>query len=676
MAKKPSSNADATAKWANLTWNDLTSWAGSTILGRGRDYFRHKQVKKLALTDDGEIVAWVEGTERYATAVSLDKKGNLWDRCTCPYDDTCKHAVATVLTFLEALKNDDPVAKAKPGDRRLAMIDAADRGEWYDDDFDEDDDFEDEEDEDDFEEEPPAPAKKSAAKPKSDPTLTYLEGLTKEKLVELVADLSKSVPQVREFITDRQSATGNPKTLVNAIRKLIQNLENEADSGYSRGGWYSSRYEDEGQSGKILAKLHDKFQVLIDGGHIAEALMLGEELLETGNELVETLYESVTVSEGIQKCLSLIFIALPQSELSAFEQVEWVMTADGNDDFNLTGSGLRAFRNVPRKLTQWRDLADALLRELDPKKRKSGREVSDHQFFADLCVHALEQSGRTGEIVPFLEKEAVRSLSYDPLVDRLMANEQWEDADKWCVRGIKKFKGDNYNHGRGLRNKLLEIWRKLGKHELAAALAADFFFASPSGESYKELIKDAAKTKSPKLVRAAALRFLETGQKPSAGPDWPLEKLDLPETVTSFRPKFPLVEVLIDVAISEKEPVTVLKWYDRPGPVKNYYGNDNSGPIGAKVAEAVVSSHPERALGIWRSLVALYVSQTNQGAYEQAVGHLRRLRDTLRALGRTDEWFSLMETIQKEYKRKRNFIQLLNTLDDAPIAGKKFKGAV
>ncbi len=687
MAKKPSSNTDPTAKWAALTWNDLTKWAGSTIVGRGRDYFRDKQVKKLAMTDDGEIVAWVEGTERYATAVSLDKKGQLWDRCTCPYDDTCKHAVATVLTFLEALKSDNPVPKAKVTDRRFVMLEAEDEGEWYDDDEwddDEDDDFEEEED-DDFEEAPPVQAKKSAAKPKGDPIRTYLDGLTKEKLVELVADLNKSVPKAREFITDRQSAEATvPKALINAIRKLIDELCNEGSYGYSRRSLYGNRY-DVGSGGnreKILAKLHDKFQVLIDGGHIAEALPLGHELIEAGNELVEGAYDSRALNEGIQKCLTLIFMALPQSGLPALEQVEWVLEADTLNDFDLIGSGLRAFKIFPRKPDQWSDLADALLQWLDPKQNKVTRGMLDTRVFADMCVNALEQAGRIGEIVPFLEKEAVSSNSFDPLVDRLMADERWGDAEKWCIQGIRKFTGDEYHFERALREKLIDIWRKLGKYDRAAALNADFFFSYPSVASYRELIRDAAKTKSPKLVRAAALRFLETGRGPfdtKKKPDpteWPLEKHDLPVTKPSFRPEFPLIAVLIDIAIGEKDPETVLKWYDRPVPTKNRFGFDPRAAVAVKVAEAITASHPERALEIWRWLVVESISRSNQGGYEEAVTFLRRIRDTLRALGRTNEWFSLLETVRQEHKRKRNFILLLNTFDDDPIAEKKFKGAV
>ncbi len=56
----------------DITWDDLESWAGHKIVSRGRSYQRGKTVRELALTDSGEIVAWVEGSVTYATRVSLD----------------------------------------------------------------------------------------------------------------------------------------------------------------------------------------------------------------------------------------------------------------------------------------------------------------------------------------------------------------------------------------------------------------------------------------------------------------------------------------------------------------------------------------------------------------------------------------------------------------------------
>ena len=63
MAKKE------TGPFINLSWDDLRRWAGSKIVSRGRNYQRQNLVSKLAILDDEGLIAWVDGTHRYATRV-------------------------------------------------------------------------------------------------------------------------------------------------------------------------------------------------------------------------------------------------------------------------------------------------------------------------------------------------------------------------------------------------------------------------------------------------------------------------------------------------------------------------------------------------------------------------------------------------------------------------------
>ncbi|MBA4421777.1 MAG: hypothetical protein C0390_01600 [Syntrophus sp. (in: bacteria)] len=86
---------------------DLEKWAGSVIYKRGDAYHRSGQVEKPAMTADGALIAWVFGSEKYATMVEVEN-GALSSICTCPYDDLppCKHAVALLLAYLNFLNRD------------------------------------------------------------------------------------------------------------------------------------------------------------------------------------------------------------------------------------------------------------------------------------------------------------------------------------------------------------------------------------------------------------------------------------------------------------------------------------------------------------------------------------------------------------------------------------------
>ena len=86
-----------------LDFDDLLYWAGETIVNRGKTCAKH--VNQLARTENNALVAWVSGTERYATSVRIDHDGSLDEVCTCPYLwEPCKHAVAVVLAAAEQVK--------------------------------------------------------------------------------------------------------------------------------------------------------------------------------------------------------------------------------------------------------------------------------------------------------------------------------------------------------------------------------------------------------------------------------------------------------------------------------------------------------------------------------------------------------------------------------------------
>ena len=102
------STTDRPPDWRDLTWDDLDAWAGYHSLERGRSYQLTKRVQQLARTEDGKLLAWVLGSQRYATEVGLNPgftDVKLFSRCTCPLGISGrKHAVALVVEYLEALK--------------------------------------------------------------------------------------------------------------------------------------------------------------------------------------------------------------------------------------------------------------------------------------------------------------------------------------------------------------------------------------------------------------------------------------------------------------------------------------------------------------------------------------------------------------------------------------------
>ena len=214
MGQKPA----PTDTFKKLAWDDLENWAGSKIVSRGQNYQRYRHVQELARTPDGGLIAWVQGTERYATLVEFDG-GELVSACTCPYGATCKHAVAVVLEYLHLLKQKKEIPEVGQEDRRLSLLDEHAGEEELDEDEDEEDD-----EREDFEPSHPDRPRESVGQRLP----SFLEKQTKGQLLALLEDLAGRFPGVREALKDREALEGgNVKKLLSAIRREIHEVSSE-----------------------------------------------------------------------------------------------------------------------------------------------------------------------------------------------------------------------------------------------------------------------------------------------------------------------------------------------------------------------------------------------------------------------------------------------------------------
>ena len=118
--------------WDKLTWDDLNEWAGVRSAERGRSYQPRGAVRELCLTADGALLAWVSGTQRYATRVELNgsrrkRSERIASACSCPVGLACKHAIATILEYLSAIEAGADTPLADDSDPRLSIIEGVDK---------------------------------------------------------------------------------------------------------------------------------------------------------------------------------------------------------------------------------------------------------------------------------------------------------------------------------------------------------------------------------------------------------------------------------------------------------------------------------------------------------------------------------------------------------------------
>ena len=625
-------------QFSDLTWNDIEEWVGGKIVSRGKSYQRQGRVSDLAVMDDDSLIAWVDGTERYATRVVIDEDGLLDSICTCPYELDCKHGVAVVIEYLKRIENDRRVPKAKQDDDRLELLEDEGRG--------------DEPDEDEY----------VMSEDMWQDVDDFLKGKTKAQLIDLIHELAQRYPVMAMDLSDRQQLiSGNTKTLVTRLREEIRDIGDEL-------GWQNN-WRNEGFT-PDYSKIRKKLETLLKAGYTDEVLTLGRELVTTGTRQVEESYDEGETAMEVADCMPVIAEALDRSSLDAADKLNWALDAVLEDEYDIC-EPFAEYLNRRHPESAWRALADRLLARLDGLKGTKGADDFSCRYARDelsnWVIHALEQSGRKDEIIPLCITEAKRAASYDRLVKRLVAARRYEDAERWIKDGIQATKEKWPGIEAGLRNKLREI-RTLEKNwPVVAALQVEGFVRNPSKQAFTDCKKACCKAMAWPKVREALLRYLEKGELPWKQKGWALPEsgLDRPDAVQ--RSRFPLVDDLIDIAILEKKPDQVLRWYDqRPKGRFGWYGIDED-----VIATAIQAYAPDRAVAIWKNKAERLIAQVKPSAYQEAVKYLRKAAKGMQREKMLAEWESYLKELREQHIRKHRLIEILDGLEGKPIVKKR-----
>jgi len=625
-------------RFADLTWNDLEEWAGSRIVSRGKNYQGQGRVCDLAVTEDHGLIAWVDGTERYATKVIMEDDGLPEAICTCPFELDCKHAAAVVIEFLKRIENNLSIPKASRGDARLEML--------------EDEDWGDE----------PIYEETVLSEDVRKEISQFLKGKTKAQLIDMIHEIAQQHAEVAQEIADRQQLTsGHTKTLVTRLRREIQEIGDEP-------GW-QNYWQNEGFT-PYYSGIRRKLETLLEAGHTDEVLTLGRELVSSGiRQVAESHDEGETMME-VAACMPVIVNALDKSSLDSADKLNWALDAELEDQYEVC-EAFADYLHRKHSKTAWHTLADRLLARLKEMKHSKGLDDFNCRYerdrLSDWAIHALEQAGRKDEIIALCEAETKKTGSYERLVNLLVSVRRYEEAERWIREGIRAIKDKWPGTAAGLRNQLREIRKRQKNWPAVAAIQAEEFIRQPSRQTFTDCKKAAGKVKAWPEVRESLLQYLEKGEPPWKQKGWPLPDsgLDVPEPERKDR--FPMVSELIEMAILEKKPDRVLYWYDQL-PKKRYgcYGVDDE-----EVAKAVQTHAPDRAVSIWKRKAERLIVQVKPKAYQEAGKYLRKAAKVMAKESKQMEWDRYLQSLREHHARKVRLMEVLDSLDDKPIIRKR-----
>ncbi len=634
-----------TDPFSELTWDDLEEWAGSRIVARGRSYQRKGAVRELRRDEEGALVAWVAGSRRYATRVSIEGSEDLICECTCPYWTTCKHAVAVVVEYLETAKTGTAVGRVEADDPRLEQLDAITEN---------DDDEQLAFDAEDPDEAPVETRSDSfgSGQSRNASLRAYLQEHSRDDLAELLLELAEAHDEVRQSLEDRRSLTsGQTRKVLQRIRSEIAALEEPA--------WDDHHY---GTQAVNTERLKAMLQALVASGQVDAAVRLGPELLAAGTRALEYEHEGES-SEAIGACLDVLFRALDRCSMSPSDRIVWVLDMAQADEYELCSEGFANLWVEDYDRRDWSKVCDRLAQRLDAREQPpvdDGRSTDykrDH--VVDWLIRAMEKAGREEEILPLCKREAPITLTYNRLVDRLMAEGAWDEARRWCRQGLKALQ-DRYP---GLQAELRERLRTINQHSgnplAGLAIQAEEFFASPDSEGFLALCNAARGQGVGEGVEAWGRHYLQTGRRPRSGrkrksdpeTDWPLPAPEVEMPAPRDKVEAPMVDALIRLAIAEKKPDEVVKWYDYESRSEAPYWMHGD-YLDDDVAEAIASTHPNRSVAIWKDLAEAEIARVKPAGYREAVPYLRQVRNVLTRSGREGEWQEYLAGLRRQNKRR------------------------
>jgi len=491
---------------------------------------------------------------------------------------------------------------------------------------------------------------------------SWLEKQSKDELVDFILALAQEHQRISELLADRSNLKqGNISPIREAIRRDIEALEPD---------WQDY---DAFDADTDFAHIAERLAALLDAGYADDVIELGEAFLQLAPKRYEYSHDDDWgIASGIAECLDIILKALSCSSLPPVEQLLWYIDAELKDDYAIFDNTSDFIKKKGYKKADWQVVSDVLAKRL-----KTQTVPGDNATFSDRYKRenlsrwlqtALEKSGRQTDIVDLLQREAPITHCYDKLVSALLSAGREQEAHDWIVEGFAKTIDKLPGIAWQLAEQLRDMAKRGKRHTDIASLLALEFFYRPDTSLYCKLEKAAKRIRCWPSVREALLAYLETGVRPDIQPakkhktsipssNWPLPPCDLlVSKSTRGTNRFPDTDILINIAIYEKRPDDVLKWYRLGNKSRLHHDTDNS------VAEAVKSTHPDEALAIWKRVAEWEIARVKPAAYKVAAPYLTKIRALYRNQKRADEWNNYLLYLRQRHKAKRRLIEILDAL--------------
>lgn len=560
--------------------------AGPRVYPRGVGYHADGRVEPVA-GGDQRLEATVRGVFPYSVALWVDDGGPRWS-CTCPYAEDgafCKHCVAVALTV--APDEVPPFSSvAEPAEPTEPSVDSG--------------------------------------------LTSYVDGLTHDRLVEVVLEQSDSDWALRERLdAEARAVRGDGPDLASWQRRI--------DSAFAPYGDYVPYGETDRWASDILSVI-DGLAGLASAGH-GDAVIV---LTEHGHRCNEAAIQYIDDSDG---WITNIEWRLAELHLAACESArpDPVALARRLVDLELT-SELDGFRGAAATYAGvlGKEGIGEYRRILSPRwadvKGQEDRWSGDRFSVEKAMIGVALGSGDPDALIEVLSERDLHPRDYVEIAGALVDADRQEEAIGWARRGLAEWVS-RPNQLSELRALLAALLEDRGQHEQAVELFWDGFEAAPSVSSYRALLTQAGDDSEAWSKQCIdALRTQLAAAMPND---------EAPRSPTVSSPSVPLIEILMyegDV--------------DGAWAVASGYGAYDR--VWSTLAKAREKTHPLDSIPVYEREVLAHIDQKKRRSYRAAVdllAHVQWLADS----AREPEVFSvIVERVRTEHRAKWTLMEMLD----------------
>jgi len=245
-----------------------------------------------------------------------------------------------------------------------------------------------------------------------------------------------------------------------------------------------------------------------------------------------------------------------------------------------------------------------------------------------------KQSGDVEELV------AVKSKNLS-IAEIYQAAGQSDKALKWAESGLKKFADRPDSR---LNEFLANLYHNKGRHKEAMELMWSDFKDYPGLTAYQKLKEHADRYGQWDSWRTKALKYIRgvIGKTKSESKRDSFYRFSVRRNDNS---------VLVEIFLWEQDFESAWKEAIEGG------CNDR---LRLKLAGLREKEHPTDATKVYQRLVGPIIERTNNDAYREAVGLIKKTRKLMKRTGDDKEFKQYIADIRTEFKRKRNFMAMLD----------------